>query len=555
MKFKTFVKTADEINSESSNNEIRDIVAEFLTESDKESLEIIPRFIQGRIFPAHDERKTNVSTSLMRKAISEVTGIEEDTLNSRMPEVTDMGSLFDEFDIKTEQGQQVLGHNYITVSEVYNTLSLIASTSGSGSQEVKVNYMVSLLMKCSSIEAKYFTKLILGNLSIGVGGGTVRKAISKAYNIDEDSIERALMLTNDAGEVAKIADKKGSDGIRDIKLNVGSVPILSMKAKESKPIDVFEDMDSDEVYVEYKYDGFRIQAHKVGSDVTLYTRNLQDVTSSLPDVVQYIKENVTAEKAVLDGEAVGYHTDNFIKPQKYQVTQKRIRRKHGIEEMIEEIPTKPHFFDVLYFEDDGLLIDEPLETRKNILNNICSNNVLSRCEKCSTVNEINDMIIESNSDGHEGAMAKSITSTYEPNSRGKKWLKLKPDGETIDTVIIGGTYGDGRKSDFIASFEIGIWNTDTNQLEHIGNVGNGVTEEHSKKLTEKLEKEIIKQDGRSVELRPTTVLEVEFEDVQPSPKYESGFALRFPRIVDQRDTKDIEDADSISRLKKIAESI
>lgn len=555
MKFNEFVKIADEINSESGNNKTRDIVSEFFINSDEESLEIIPRFIQGRIFPAHDERNTNVSTALMREAISEVTGESEETLKEKMPEVTDMGSLFEEFDINSEEGQQLLGQNYITVSEVYNTLSLIASTSGSGSQEVKVNYLVSLLMKCSSIEAKYFTKLILGNLSIGVGSGTVRKAISEAYGVDEDAVERALMLTNDAGSVACIAFNEGEDGIRDVTLDVGNVPLLSMKAKEGKPSEVFDEMNSDSIYAEYKYDGFRVQAHKVGSDVKLYTRNLQDVTSSLPDVVDYIKENVDVHTAVIDGEAVGYHTTKFIKPQKYQVTQKRIRRKHGIDEMIDEIPTKPHFFDVLYYEDEGLLLDEPLEKRKEILNSICSDNVLSQCKKCNSVEEVNQMILDSKSDGHEGAMAKNIRSEYEPNSRGKKWLKLKPEGETIDAVIVGGTYGDGRKSDFIASFEIGVWNKDSDELEHIGNVGNGVTDEQSIELTEKLEQEIIDQDGRNVELRPTTVLEVEFEAVQPSPKYESGFALRFPRIVDKRDTKDISDADSIERLKNISENM
>lgn len=553
MEFKDFVKLADEINKESRNTIIIDTVADAFSNTDKDALKIIPRFLQGEIFPAHDGRKTRISTSLMRQSISDATNISEETLKSSMTDVSDMGELFDKYDINSNSGQQRLGSPTVTVTEVFEVCSLIADTSGSGSQEVKVNYLVSLLLKCSSIEAKYLTRLILGNMSIGVGSGTIRKSISKAYNVPEDTVERALMLTNDSGNVVTIASKDGEEGVDNIKLSVCEIPVLSMKAKKSTPLEAMNDMDLDKVYGEYKYDGFRIQVHKKGDKVKLFTRNLEDVTSSLPDIVTFVNDNVDIDTVVLDGEVVGYESKEFDSPLPYQKTQKRIRRKHGIEEMMDEIPIKPHFFDILYHGEYGLQLDTPFEKRRERLSNLCNDDILSECIQCDSIEDVQKLMSNADRDGHEGGMIKDPNSTYEPNSRGKKWLKLKPEGETIDATVIGGEYGDGRRSDFISSFELAIWNTDTDELVHIGNVGNGVSDDLLVELTDTFEDEIIKQNGREVTIRPTVVVEVRFEEVQPSPKFDSGYGLRFPRVVQMRDTKSISDVDSVERLENIAE--
>lgn len=555
MEFKEFVNQADDINKESSTTEIIEYVADMFLNIDKNALQIVPRFLQGEIFPAHDERKTRISTSLMRQAISEATKVSEDELKSSMSEVSDMGELFDIYDIDSNSGQQRLGTSSVTINDVFDVCSLIADTSGTGSQEVKVNYLVSLLLKCSSIEAKYLTRLILGNMSIGVGSGTIRKAISEAYNIDENDVERALMLTNDSGKVVSIASKGGESEIKSIDLSVCEIPVLSMKASKCTPLEAMNEMDSDMVYGEYKYDGFRIQAHKKGDKIKLYTRNLQDVTSSLPDVVKFVKENIDIDSVVLDGEIVGYESTDFTVPIPYQKTQKRIRRKHNIEEMIDEIPVKPHFFDILYHGSKGLQLDEPFEQRRKLLNEIVVENMRSKCVECYSVSDVQRLMSNADADGHEGGMIKHPQSNYEPNSRGKKWLKLKPEGETLDATVVGGEYGDGRRSDFISSFELAIRNQKNDELVGIGNVGNGVSDDLLVELTETFEDEIIEQDGKEVKIRPTVVVEVKFEEVQPSPKFSSGYGLRFPRVVRIRDTKSINDVDSVERLENIAESL
>ncbi len=553
MKFKKFVTISDKINNESGSKKKRKYIQKAFKESDSESLEIIPRFFQGQIFAKYDSRKTHVSTSLMRSAISEATDISEKELKSVIKNVSDMGELFDKYDINSNSGQQRLGSTYLTVKEIFDVLSLVSETSGSGSQQTKINYIVSLLLKCSSIEAKYLTRLILGNMSIGVGSGTIRKAISETYDIPENKIERALMLTNDAGHVAKVANEKGLKGIENITLSVCEIPLLSMKAEKSTPLEAMNEINTDYVYGEYKYDGFRIQAHKKGDEVKLYTRNLQDVTSSLPDVVNIIKNKVNIDTVVLDGEVVGYKSKSYDIPETYQNTQKRIRRKYGIQEMMNEIPVKPHFFDVLYHGDLGIQIDEDFEERRKLLKSICDSKILSKCVKCENVNDIQELMTQSKEDGHEGSMIKNPYSNYEPNSRGKKWLKLKPEGETIDAIIIGGKYGDGRNSEYISSLELGIWQDD--EIVHVGDVGIGLTDSMLQTLTPKLEKEILEQNGKNVKINPREVIEVRFEEVQPSTEYTSGYGLRFPRFVDLRDTKDVGDADSVERLEKIAESL
>lgn len=554
MRFKEFAETADEINQISGNIDTQERVGQLIEDAGDDRA-VVTRFIQGEVFPPYDSRKVRMSTSLLRTAISDATGVEESELKDKMPEVTDMGELFDVYDIDRNVGQQTLGQSSLTVGDVYEVLVEIADTSGSGSQKEKIDLMVSLMSKCTAIEAKYLVRLVLGKMSIGVGEGTVRKAISTQYDINEDVVERAIMLTTDTGTVASVAHDEGENGLSSMDISVGEIPIRPMKASKSKVTDVVEEIDEDYVFAEYKYDGFRIQAHKDGDHIKLFTRRLEDVTDSLPDVVDFMKENVNADKVILDGEVVGYETKEYETPLPYQETQKRIRRKYGIEEMVDEIPVRPEFFDILYKDNEGSLIDEDLERRVELLEDSSDESVLGRREKCEDVTSLQEVISQAEKDGHEGVMAKNPYSLYEPNSRGKRWLKIKPAGETIDAVVIGGEYGDGRRSDFIASYELGLQNRDKDELQSIGDVGTGFTDEQFEELTEMLEDEITSQTGRELEIRPKAVFEVEFEEVQPSPEYESGYGLRFPRFIRLRETKGVDDADTIDRLESIAERL
>lgn len=552
MEFSDFADDIDEIKQISSNIEKKNLVSEMLLNCEGSTLDIVPRFVKGQIFPDYDGRKLGISTSLIRKSISESTEIKEKELKSKMPEVSDLGELFDLYSISKTAGQQTLRQDDLTIVSVYDKFEKIAEASGSGSQKEKVDILVSMYSQCTTLEAKYLTRLANDNLSIGVGEGTVRKAISDCYNVSENTVERAIMFKNNIGTVAQIASDGGETALENVNIDVCKVPLKPMKAKKKKVKDVLGDMDQDWVYGEYKYDGFRIQVHKSGDNIRLYTNSLEDVTDSLPDVVEYVKENIDIENIILDGEIVGYETDDYENPLEYRKTQKRIRRKHNIQEMIDEIPIIPKFFDVLY-KGDKPLIDKELKDRRKVLNKAVPDDFLVKGKKCYKEDDIQDVITDAENDGHEGAMTKDPESEYEPNKRGVNWLKLKPEGETIDAVVIGGEYGDGRRSDDISTYKMAVW--DDNELVGIGSVGNGFTDDEYEDLTEKLSQYIISQDGRELEIRAEEVLEIKFEGVQVSPKYESGYGLRFPRVVNRRFDKSVNEADTIGRLEDISDQM
>jgi len=551
MEFQDFCTRAENIENLSSNKSKINEIEDLLAECDEDSIPVVVRFIQGRKFPLCKNENLGYSTSLMKQAISKVTDISEGEIESRLTEVDDMGGVFEIFDMSVSQ--RTLSKSSLTVSEVYKQFVKISEESGSGSQKRKTNYMVDLLSRCNQNEAKYLTKLTLGELNIGVGQKFVEDALCNIYGIEKDIVERSMMLTNDSGKVAMIANRDGLSGLKSIGMNVGESPMRPMKATAGNKESVFDDMNVDKVYADYKYDGFRIQAHISDGDVTLYTNRLENVTNSLPDIVKTLEEHVRKDNVVLDGEVVGYRTTDFKTPLPYQETQQRIRRKYNIDEMVESIPVTIEVFDVLY--DSELLIDNTMHERNERLEKVCDTEITAKRKLCSTQDDIDTFLESSQIDGHEGLMVKSPESKYEPHSRGKRWMKLKPEGETVDVNIIGGEYGDGRRSDYISSLQIGVQEGNTGSMLDVGRVGTGFKDEDYEDLTESLEQDIVSQDGKFVQIDTDIVIEVKFEEVQESPKYESGYSLRFPKFIRRRPTKPLSEVDTVERLKKIGQKM
>lgn len=548
MKFKNFAETADEVSNESSNNTKRDKIATLLVEADEKALHIVPRFIQGEVFPADSERKTGVGPSLMRSVVSEATGVDEDTIKEMLLNVSDMGEVFDKLDITSSSPSD---NEQVNVADVAHMLDKVASCSGAGSQQEKIDLLVGTISNCSGVEAKYITRLVLKEMRIGVGGGTVRKAIAKAFDVGEDAVERAIMLSNDVGSVAQTAKKEGNYGLKNIEVNVLESPIKPMLAKKTQVDEALEDIESDTVMVQYKYDGARLQIHVDDGEVRLFTRQLEDITDSMPDVVERVRENMKIDKAIIDAEVVGYSDEDSTEPLPFQEVLKRLRRKHDIEEKSDEIALDIHVFDLLYAENTGSVIDNPLASRWAKLDSVVTDEVQSEHEDVSSALEVRRISQKAQNDGHEGVMVKDPYATYEPNKRGKNWLKIKPEGETIDAVVTGGTYGDGKRSDFISSFELAVRDTDTDELKSIGDVGTGFTDDEFEVLTEKFEDLIMTQDGQDLTFNNKVVFEVLFEEVQPSPEYDSGYGLRFPRFIQVRQDKSPRTADTLSRLENI----
>jgi DNA ligase-1 len=431
----------------------------------------------------------------------------------------------------------------LTISEVYERFVSISRASGKGSQEAKVKNLQFLLGGGSPLEARYIARLAMEDLRIGVGEGGVRDAIAKAFGQFAELVERGYNLTNDMGLVALHA-KHGTLSSLNVTINH---PIKMMLAQlgESIPSSLQE---MGEAAVEWKFDGARVQIHKDGEKVRIYSRRLENVTSSLPEISKAIQKHVKAKSAILDGEAVATGDDG--RPRPFQDILKRFRRKYNVEKLAVKIPLHLYLFDIIYLDGQSL-IDLSLLERRKLLANIADKELVASQELTDIPEEAERIYKEALSAGHEGVMIKNPGSVYAPGKRGKNWLKIKPVMETLDLVVIGATWGEGRRANFLGSYRLACADPQTGKLLDIGWVATGLTDEVLAELTEMFKDLILVQKGMDVELKPAVIFEVAYEEIQTSTNYSSGFALRFPRLVAVRDDKSVEEADTLERVSSL----
>jgi DNA ligase-1 len=518
-----------------------DIVSNFLKESPPDVLDIVVYFLLGKVFPDWMDRELGVGTKLVIRVISTVSGVPESSIEDYIREEGDIGKACEK--AINEKKQVILFTESLSVEYVYDILNKISQFSGARSQEKKVKYLSTLFSSATGAETRYLVRIVLSTMRTGIGEGTVRDAIAQSFNCEPAQVERAFMLTNDMGLVAKTARKDPEDlTMLDITL---FKPIKFMLAQVGSLQEAKERMSV--LSCEIKYDGSRAQVHKKGKNVKIFSRRLEDITAALPDLVSSIKKSIPGD-AIVEGEIVATENEH---PRPFQYVLRRLRRKYDIKEMIEKIPLKIYYFDILY--RDRSLIDLPFSDRRTILETTVSpvkGAELSHVLVTENVEEAQSFFEHSLDIGHEGLMIKDVASPYQPGARGKKWLKVKQTMETLDLVIIGADWGEGRRAHWLASFLLGIRDEQGNFLE-IGKVGTGITDDMFKELTEKLNPYIIEQKGKTVKLLPTLVMEVAYEEVQKSPNYESGYALRFPRVVRFREDKSVDEADDLDRLHEI----
>jgi DNA ligase 1 len=599
MEFATFADRAAAIEAEPADLEIVARVAglfEAATVDDAnradvttepQTLEIVTRYVQGRVFPAWTSRTLDVGPSACYEAIARAAGtnVAAEDVEERLAEVGEIGEVAADYEFGGQSGLGAFtgggggasgNHDGLTVIEVYDTLTELAAAEGSGSQDRKVDLLFGLFNRCSSDEARYLARLVLSEMRIGVGEGTVRDAISEAFDVPTERVERALQVSNDYGEVARIAREDGVDGLDVVELAVGR-PVQTMLAQAGTVTGALEDWD--EVGVEWKYDGARVQLHydpdglatdaADGSRGTrVFSRNMEDVTDALPEIVEFADEHLAAP-TILDGEVVAIDDDGSPLP--FQAVLRRFRRKHDVAKAREDVAVRPVFFDCLH--DDGEdLLEEPLAARHDRVEailreepgqepaNVDGLSLLWRTDDPDEIEAIDADALEA---GHEGIMLKEPGSTYSPGRRGKNWRKHKPDVETLDCVVTGAEWGEGRRATVLGSFELSVRDSDDSEelrsagsavepqnLETVGKVATGITDETLAEVTELLEPHVVSETGREVTLEPAVVFEVGYEEIQRSPTYSSGYALRFPRFVAVRHDKDPKDAETLDRLDR-----
>lgn len=468
-----------------------------------------------------------------------------------------VGAVFPEFDTRTldvgymtvkrvfEGGKQtMLTEKPLTIKETYRSLDEIAKASGKGSRRLKESLLRSLLNRVGLDEVEVLTRIVFGEMRIGVNEGMMIEGIAEAAGIEDSIIRRALMLTGDIGKVAKTALTEGSGGVNRISMAM-FVPLKPMLAAMSYDIgEVLEEHGGVSAF-EFKFDGARIQAHKSGGEARIYSRRLTDLTESLPDIVELIKEEIKADEVILDGEAVAVGAGG--KPLPFQDLMRRFTRVQKIEEMVEKIPLRLHVFDILY-HNGKLLIDEPYEERWRLLKSICPNELIAERIVSGDVHGIEAFLKCALEAGHEGLMAKRLDSRYTPGVRGKGWFKIKP-AETLDLVIVAADWGYGRRTGWLSNYHLAA--RDGEDYAMIGKTFKGPTDEEFSWMTNRLQELKIGETEATVYVKPKIVVEVDFNEIQRSPHYTSGFALRFARIKRIRNDKEPEEADTIGRVKEL----
>ncbi|KYC55117.1 MAG: DNA ligase [Candidatus Methanofastidiosum methylothiophilum] len=547
MLYRELVDIYEKLTSTSSKLEKRDILSDFLLVVPDEILPFITGLLAGYVFPKWTEKELGIGPKLLLKVVSKITGITEKKVEELVYSSGDFGEGIER--AIEQKKQQTFFDANIEITYLMDLFEKVSSYSGKGSQDKKIKYLSKLFSAASPIEARYLSRIILEQMRTGAAEGIILDAISKFSDIPRKDVEKAYLLTNDLGLIA-LYSRRGIVELSKLNVTVGR-PLKPMLAQIAGSIDLAL-KDIDEPEMEVKYDGARIQVHKSGNTIKLFSRRLENITQALPEVLSDLKSSLIPNNIICEGEVVAYK-DGKIAP--FQYVLRRLRRKYQISELSEKIPLKLFLFDCLLIENKSL-IDLPLKERRNILiSSIKESKIVRIAENIVSKDpfEVKEFYDKSVNEGHEGIIIKDYLSQYQPGARGKKWLKIKRTLETLDLVIIGAEWGEGRRKKWLSSLLLGIRDEEGSFLP-IGKVATGLSDELFNEITEQLTPLILEENGKTVTLVPKIVVEVLYDEMQHSPKYESGFALRFPRVLRIRDDKDAYDSDTISRAYEIYES-
>lgn len=549
MKFSKLVDYLERVESTQASLEKIDILSKLYSESG-DDLEDVVMLSLGRISPSWEDLDLGISSKSLVDIISKASGRKEEEVEEVWKTSGDLGDAAEEMiEGKT---QQKLMTNELTVEKVMNRLQKVSEMEKEGisqsvSQDKKKKLLADLLSSSEPEEARYLARMMLENLRIGIGEGTVRDALDQAFLDGESSelIQEAYDYSNDFIKVAT-ASREGKEELEKIDLELFR-PVNSMLAKKVKNIEEGFETVGKPAAVDFKYDGMRAQIHVREGEVKIFTRRLENVTDQFPDVKRYVEEQIESDNCIIDSEIVGMKDGEVIP---FQRLSKRIKRKYDIEKMEKEIPVELRPFDVLYHEES--VMEEPYEDRWEVLEEIVAESEDVRLVDrtvTSEIEEVNEMQQASLGQNHEGVMMKALDAEYKPGSRVGYMVKLKPVMETLDLAIIGAQWSEGRKSGWLGRLKLGCWNEDTDEYEMVGRMSSGLTDEQLEEVTERLKPLIQSEEGRDVELRPNVLVEVEYEEIQESPNYNSGYALRFPRLKRFRDDK--EEADNKKRVESL----
>ena len=563
-----------------------DILSEYLCTLDDESLPVATLFFSGRTFPRGSKLKMNIGFSTIMQSLSEIASLDTREIQQSYLKYGDLGALSEYAVLKKhviplfkEEEQQPL-----TLAFLYNQLKKIAGIIGAGSGRDKKSILKALLVNSLPLEAKYLIKIINGEMRIGLIEGLVELAIAKAFNQNIKDVREAMLISGDIAEVSLLA-KRGSLNTLIIKpLSPLSFMLADVMFTAEEIIKYYQKP----LICEYKYDGIRIQMHKFGQEIRMFSRRLADVTDAFPELVSAalhinssnnissaandddsdIGNNISSSSAssksidfILDGEVLAFQGK---KPLHFKQLQKRLHKKNVTEQVTMEIPLIYVVYDIMYLSGGGggeeQVIKKSLKERKQILSSISFKEpfINSSYKIVNSIQEISEMFDKSKDIGHEGLMLKEPDSQYHPGKRGRYWTKLKRELDTIDAVIVMAEYGHGKRAGVLSDYTFAVRDESSGSsnnvvLRTIGKAYSGLTDDEINEMTSKLKLLMINDYGYRITVKPEIVLEIAFDSIQKSSRHDSGFAMRFPRIKSIRNDKNVVDIDTLGKVKQIYE--
>jgi DNA ligase-1 len=548
-------------------------VADYFKSRTTDEAAVSAGFLSGRAFPAWEETTLQVGGSLLWRAVAELSGKDEAALTAVYRKHGDLGAVAGE--VLAESSGQGLN-----VLEVASAFRQIAAARGPAAKTALVR---DLLARSTPLEAKYIVKIITGDLRIGLKESLVEEAIAKAYGDTLaralEQVQRANMLLGDIGETLRLA-AEGKLAEARMKMRMFH-PLGFMLAS---PIESAEEGLSffTDAAVEDKYDGIRAQAHVSGGEVKLFSRTRDEITQSFPELPDALAG--LPQDAILDGEIVAWEEPGRARP--FSVLQQRLGRKKVSDRMLREIPVAYLAFDVLYAGGE-LLIDRPLRERARILDSLLSAErklvhhrgtesqrktgqgklvfedecaerlavaqiIRAPVFRATSPDELEELFAAAQARGNEGLMIKDLDSAYTPGKRGKSWLKMKRELATLDVVVTAVEHGHGKRVGVLSDYTFGVWDGD--RLVNIGKAYSGLTDIEIAEMTQWFLNHTIEDQGFRRTVEPKMVLEVAFNNMMQSERHDSGYALRFPRIVRLRPDKAADEADTIERVREIFEA-
>jgi DNA ligase-1 len=531
-----FAKAGSAVGATSATLEKARILAAYFRTLDDDDLRRAAVFMSGRAFSPSKRRTLGLGWAALSKTVSSISGRDEDELGRLFRKHSDLGDWAGEaLDGRTQPDP-------VSLEDVEATLEAIRTARGK-SKEAPLER---ILRRLDPVAARFFVKIISGEMRIGLSEGLVEASIAEAFDVPITQVKRVHLITGDIGEAAVRCKHKQFDTTTITLFQ----PVRFMLASPVEtPSEAFERMGATSVWTEEKYDGVRCQLHRQGERVELFSRDLKETTSAFPELAE--NASSIGHDVLFDGEVLAHRDGRVLR---FFELQRRLGRKQVSSELRSEVPVVLVVFDLLWL-DGRALLDEPLETRRRLMEGLGLKHpfLLARLEEATGPDHLDRIFSETRERGNEGLMVKDPLSPYTPGRRGLAWLKLKRPLATLDVVVTAVEWGHGKRKGVLSDYTFAVKDTSTGRLVNVGKAYTGLTDAEIATMTE-LFLEITIEDQRYGRLvKPEVVLEVAFDSIQHSTRHKSGYALRFPRIVRIRDDKPVDEIDTVDRVAELYE--